>query len=79
MWPKPFKRVSVKMGEPLRWHPGSANGAGPSSGDQRLFTQQIMGAIGELSGQQQVDHYAKRDTGRMSAPGSEAEPVAAAS
>jgi 1-acyl-sn-glycerol-3-phosphate acyltransferase len=79
MWPKPFKRVSVKMGEPLRWQPGSANGAAPSSGDQRLFTQQIMGAIRELSGQQQVDHYAKRDTGRMSAPGSEAEPVAAVS
>jgi len=77
MWPRPFRRVSVKMGKPLQWHPSSANGDATGTGDQRLFTDQIMGAIQELSGQERVDHYAKRDRGRMAAPGSEAEPIPA--
>ncbi len=78
MWPRVFRRVSVKMGKPMQWQPGSANGsATDGAGDQRLFTNQIMHAIQELSGQAQVDHYAKRDRGRMAAPGSEADPIPA--
>jgi 1-acyl-sn-glycerol-3-phosphate acyltransferase len=69
MWPKPFRRVEVRMGPPLRW-PGS--GDGPD--DLRQFTDQVMGAIAVLSGQERVDHYASRDRGRLSAPGSEAAP-----
>ena len=33
-----------------------------------------MEAIAALSGQERVDRYASRDKGRLSAPGSEAEP-----
>ncbi|MGH9054413.1 MAG: lysophospholipid acyltransferase family protein [Acidimicrobiales bacterium] len=35
----------------------------------------VMAAIQKLSGQEMVGHYAKRDAGRFSAPGSEADPV----
>jgi hypothetical protein len=34
-----------------------------------------MEAIAALSGQEYVDSYAKRDRGRLAAPGSEAEPL----
>ncbi len=58
------------MGPPVRW-----NGPGDDSSDLRQFTDQVMDAIAVLSGQQRADHYARRDRGRLSAPGSEAEPV----
>jgi 1-acyl-sn-glycerol-3-phosphate acyltransferase len=69
MWPKLFRRVEVRMGPPLGW-----DGAGDGSGDLRLFTDRLMAAIAALSGQERVDDYARRDRGRLSAPGSEAEP-----
>jgi 1-acyl-sn-glycerol-3-phosphate acyltransferase len=69
MWPKLFRRVEVKMGLPLR-----CNAPGDAAEDLRHFTDQLMAAIAALSGQEQVDRYASRDGGRLSAPGSEAEP-----
>ena len=66
-----FKRVEVRMGEPLRYPVASQDGAAPTL---REFTDQIMSAIQSLSGQERVDTYAKRDHGRLSAPGSEADP-----
>jgi 1-acyl-sn-glycerol-3-phosphate acyltransferase len=71
MWPRFFRRVTLKMGEPITWS-GEAQ-----PGDFRQFTDQIMTAIQKLSGQEMVDTYAKRDVGRASAPGSEADPVPA--
>jgi 1-acyl-sn-glycerol-3-phosphate acyltransferase len=69
MWPKLFRPVEVKMGPPLRW-----DAPADSPDDLRQFTDQLMTAIAALSGQEQVDQYAARDRGRLSAPGSEAEP-----
>jgi 1-acyl-sn-glycerol-3-phosphate acyltransferase len=78
MRPKLFRPVQVKMGRPLRWDRSATDGGTPAS-DQRDFTDEIMRAIQQLSGQDHVDVYAKRDKGRLSAPGSEAEPVSAGS
>jgi 1-acyl-sn-glycerol-3-phosphate acyltransferase len=75
MWPKLFRRVAVKMGQPLHWEGESTEGGAPGASDQREFTNEIMRAIQQLSGQDRVDVYATRDKGRLSAPGSEAEPV----
>lgn len=69
---RPFKRVELKLGEPLWWH-GTSHDAGAAG--LREFTDEIMAAIQALSGQERVDAYAKRDRGRLSAPGSEAEPL----
>lgn len=74
---KLFRRVSIKMGEPLRW-PGadiSGNGSETDNTSLRAFTDHLMEAIGALSGQERVAQYANRDRGRLSAPGSEAEPI----
>jgi 1-acyl-sn-glycerol-3-phosphate acyltransferase len=71
MRPKLFARVAVKMGEPLCW-PGTAGDVGP--GGLRTFTDEVMSAIAGVSGQERVPHYARRDRGRLSAPGSEADP-----
>jgi 1-acyl-sn-glycerol-3-phosphate acyltransferase len=68
MWPKPFRRVHLKMGEPLRFPPPP-----DATEDLREHTDRIMRAIADLSGQAYVAHYAKRDRGRMAAPGSEAD------
>jgi 1-acyl-sn-glycerol-3-phosphate acyltransferase len=72
MWPKLFRRVEVKMGEPLQ---PRTDGAGLST--QRQFTDEVMAAIASMSGQEMVPRYANRDRGRLSAPGSEAEPIPA--
>jgi 1-acyl-sn-glycerol-3-phosphate acyltransferase len=69
MRPKLFRRVEVKMGPPLTWH-GMVDGPGAL----RQFTDEIMAAIAALSGQEMVGEYAKRDKGRLAAPGSEADP-----
>lgn len=69
MRPQLFRRVEVRMGPALRW-----DRTGDESSDLRRFTDQVMGAIAALSGQERVDQYASRDRGRLSAPGSEAEP-----
>ena len=74
-WPKLFRSVKVTMGPPLRWDGGASDGAFERASDQREFTDEIMRSIQKLSGQDRVDAYAKRDQGRLSAPGSEAEPV----
>jgi 1-acyl-sn-glycerol-3-phosphate acyltransferase len=66
--PKFFRRVQIKMGECLE---------GPTGNDLRAFTDDVMAAIQKLSGQEMVREYAKRDRGRLSAPGSEAEPISA--
>jgi 1-acyl-sn-glycerol-3-phosphate acyltransferase len=71
---KLFRPITVKMGEPLRW-PGSAVAGESDAVALRRFTEEIMDAIRELSGQERVHMYAKRDRGLRSAPGSEAEPV----
>jgi 1-acyl-sn-glycerol-3-phosphate acyltransferase len=52
--------------------PGTS-GTGATSPPLRRFTDEIMQAIAALSGQETVAEYAKRDRGRGSAPGSEAE------
>jgi 1-acyl-sn-glycerol-3-phosphate acyltransferase len=69
MWPKLFHRVEVKMGVPLR-----SEGGAEGMSELRQFTDRLMAAIASLSGQERVDRYASRDKGRLSAPGSEAEP-----
>jgi 1-acyl-sn-glycerol-3-phosphate acyltransferase len=79
MWPRLFRSVKVKMGQPLHWDGGVPDGEAPGAGDQRQFTDEIMRAIQRLSGQDLVDRYAKRDLARLSEPGSEAEPVPAGS
>jgi 1-acyl-sn-glycerol-3-phosphate acyltransferase len=49
-------------------------GAGEGEGALRRATDSIMVAIAELSGQEYVNSYAKRDKGLLAAPGSDAEP-----
>ena len=70
---RPFKRVEVRMGEPLAW--SASHQDGHASAGLRVFTDEIMAAIQALSGQERVSEYAKRDRGLLSAPGSEAEPL----
>jgi 1-acyl-sn-glycerol-3-phosphate acyltransferase len=72
MRPKLFRRVEVKMGKPLCWG-GGAGGAE----ELRALTDELMAAIAALSGQEIVPRYASRDKGRLSAPGSEADPIPA--
>jgi 1-acyl-sn-glycerol-3-phosphate acyltransferase len=72
MWPKLFRQVRVKMGTPIWW----TEGAGGLR-QLRDFTDQVMAAIAAMSGQQMVAAYANRDRGRLSAPGSEAQPIPA--
>ena len=72
MWPKLFRQVKVKLGEPIRWKEGAGG-----MRQLRDFTDEVMTAIAALSGQQMVAEYANRDRGRLSAPGSEAYPVPA--
>jgi 1-acyl-sn-glycerol-3-phosphate acyltransferase len=67
-FPRLFRRVELKLGEPLTC---------PADGDLREFTDELMAAIQKLSGQEMVHSYASRDRGRLSAPGSEAEPLSA--
>lgn len=71
IWPRPFKRVALKIGPPLRFQGEDGEGHRP---DLRQCTDQIMATIAALSGQENVPWYAKRDQQRLSAPGSEAEP-----
>jgi 1-acyl-sn-glycerol-3-phosphate acyltransferase len=76
MKPKLFKRVRVRMGRPIRFEaPASTDGAAGTPEALRRNTDEIMRAIAALSGQEYVDHYAKRDRGLGSAPGSDAEPT----
>jgi 1-acyl-sn-glycerol-3-phosphate acyltransferase len=72
MWPKFFRQVRVKIGSPLR---PEGRDAGMTA--LREYTDELMAAIAALSGQEIVPQYASRDRGRLSAPGSEADPVPA--
>ena len=72
--PKVFKRVQLKMGERINIPARGPQDPPPTSEDLRRCTDAIMAAIGELSGQERVDAYAKRDRGKLAAPGSDAEP-----
>jgi 1-acyl-sn-glycerol-3-phosphate acyltransferase len=75
MIPRPFKPVRLKIGAPIRIGPQTGpDGAAAVAGDQRRLTDEIMASIAALSGQEYVCEYAKRDAGRLSAPGSDAEP-----
>jgi 1-acyl-sn-glycerol-3-phosphate acyltransferase len=71
MRPKIFRPVKVTMGEPIRW-PGRTGNDGLTG--LRAFTDEVMAGIDALSGQEMVAEYAERDRGRLSAPGSEADP-----
>lgn len=76
IWPRPFRRVTLKIGEQMRFTPLARGKSGPA--DLRRFTDEIMDAIQAMSGQERVAQYAKRDRGKVfSAPGSEAEPTPA--
>ena len=57
----------VPTGERWEGHAGGLD-------ELRQFTETVMEAIALLSGQERVDQYASRDKGRLSAPGSEADP-----
>lgn len=72
--PKVFRRVRLKMGQPLTLETPGPDDAPVTAEDLRRATDRIMAAIAELSGQERVDSYATRDRGRMAAPGSEADP-----
>lgn len=85
-FPKLFTKVTVKIGEPMRFTASgdgseggvgvvAADGTALAAGELRRFTDEIMAAIQKLSGQEQVHQYAKRDVGRLAAPGSEADPI----
>ena len=73
-FPRLFKRVRVKMGEPIRVATPESGGSELTAESLRACTDTIMDAIAALSGQERVAEYAKRDRGILSAPGSEAEP-----
>ena len=74
---KLFRPIHIKMGEPLHYRSPAARGNGSEghNASLRAFTDEIMEAISGLSGQERMTHYAKRDRGRLSAPGSEADPI----
>jgi 1-acyl-sn-glycerol-3-phosphate acyltransferase len=75
MMPKFFRRVHLRMGQPLRFDaPADYDGGRIPTTELRKLTDEIMRAISGLSGQEYVDEYAKRDKGHLSAPGSEADP-----
>ena len=75
MVPRFFKPVRLTLGQPLHFPVSSeGNGAGMGAGELRRVTDEIMRSIAALSGQEYVGEYAKRDRGRLSAPGSDAEP-----
>jgi 1-acyl-sn-glycerol-3-phosphate acyltransferase len=67
MRPRLFRRVGVRFGLPLSW-PDLA-GAAEDRGVLRQVTDEIMAAIAGLSGQEQVDEYAKRDRGAPAGDG----------
>jgi 1-acyl-sn-glycerol-3-phosphate acyltransferase len=73
MIPKLFRPVRLKMGAPLRF-PAPAGSEGLEPAELRRVTDEVMAAISELSGQEYVGRYAKRDRGLLDAPGSDAEP-----
>lgn len=59
MWPRLFRRVQVEFGPSLRWTESDAGPDSPAGAPRRL-TDELMVAIAAISGQPQVDHYARR-------------------
>lgn len=56
--PRPFRTITVTIGAPLRW--SAAPGDGADRDTLRRVTNEIVGAIGALTGQEYVADYAKR-------------------
>jgi 1-acyl-sn-glycerol-3-phosphate acyltransferase len=56
--PRPFRTITVTIGEPMHWNvdPGAAT----DRETLRRVTDEIVDAIGALTGQEKVEHYAKR-------------------
>lgn len=74
MVPRPFRSVRVRIGAPMRW-PELA-GRADEREVLRDVTDDIVDAIGALTGQARVDHYASRHRAEQPAPaGAAAEPV----
>ncbi|MGI8491633.1 MAG: lysophospholipid acyltransferase family protein [Acidimicrobiales bacterium] len=57
--PRPFRRVKMTFGPPLRW--AGRGPDAPEGGLPRQLTDELMAAIAELSGQEHVSDYAKRN------------------
>ena len=75
MIPKLGKKVTVEFGHPIRLA-GRAPAETPvAAAELRKMTDQVMSAIAAMSGQEQAGMYARHDRERLSAPGSEAEPL----
>ncbi|HET9691303.1 MAG TPA: lysophospholipid acyltransferase family protein [Acidimicrobiales bacterium] len=64
--PRPFKRVTIKIGAPMHWHELAGRADDPQV--LRDVTDDVMDAIAALSGQQRVAHYAKKQRVDESAP-----------
>jgi 1-acyl-sn-glycerol-3-phosphate acyltransferase len=78
-----FHPVTVRFGPPVSCPPSPVRGtddgaAGPDPAALRDFTDALMTAIAQLSGQQYVDHYATRATGSGAAGGANGAPGTAA-
>ena len=78
--PKLGKKVTVEFGHPIALSGrGAAErpaaGASVAAGELRRMTDRVMSAIAAMSGQEQAGMYARHDRDRLSAPGSEAEPL----
>ena len=68
--PRPFKSVVLRIGSPMRWPELAARAADREV--LRDVTDDVIDAIGALTGQERVGHYAKRHRAQE-----EAAPVAA--
>jgi len=57
-WLRPFKKVTVRIGAPMRWSGRAEAAADPAT--LRQVTDEIMCAIGELGGQPPLPFYVRR-------------------
>ena len=73
--PKLGKKVTVEFGCPITLAGQSPDGTPVAASELRRMTDQVMSAIAAMSGQEQVGAYARHDRERLSAPGSEDEPL----
>lgn len=73
--PKLGKKVTVEFGCPITLAGQSPDGTPVAASELRRMSDQVMSAIAAMSGQEQVGAYARHDRERLSAPGSEAEPL----
>ena len=75
MIPKLGKKVTVEFGHPIRLAGRAPAETPAAAAELRKMTDQVMSAIAAMSGQEQAGMYARHDRERLSAPGSEAEPL----